>query len=90
MSGYLVYNGPSWFTGEPIVGIITLGSENDKTGNVNSLWILREDSHPVENDDEAICDECPLRGGQGCYVIRAHGSASVWTSYKAGLYGPVD
>ena len=66
MPGYIFYEGPSQIDGAPIVGIVTYGSRNPKTGNVAQTWILRSDIHPITaintGDDSSICGSCPLRG----------------------------
>jgi len=41
MKGYIIYEGPSQLDGGPIVGLVTLGSVNQKTGNVMQMYIMR-------------------------------------------------
>lgn len=66
MPGFIFYEGPSRIDGQPIVGIATYGTANEKTGNLVQTWILRSDIHPIEaintGADESICGSCPLRG----------------------------
>lgn len=82
---FLFYRGPSALTGTPIVAAVTERSENTKTGNIPTVWIL-PDQHPVEaartGRDEAVCGSCPLRPSQrgGCYVPLLHGPAAVFRS----------
>ncbi len=65
---YVVYRGPSRYTGEPIVAILT-GTANDsantKTGAMAQLWILNATEAPSEAQntgaDRAVCGECPMR-----------------------------
>ena len=72
-----VWRGRSPWDGNPIVGALTEGSRNAKTGNLDTLWILVEGSSPQEavdsGADAAICGDCPHRHGHGekgdCYVI---------------------
>lgn len=88
--GFVAYEGPSLFDGEPIVVIVTLYSENKKTGNMIQTWIIRQDKKPTEiaknGEDSSICGSCRFRSGNGCYVNLGQGVLSVWTSYKAGRY----
>ncbi len=64
--GMVVYRGPSRIDGKPIVGIVTFKTDNEKTGNMAQLWILRSDINPMEasqtGEDESICGSCPLKG----------------------------
>jgi len=66
MPGFIFYEGPSRIDGQPIVGIATYGTANEKTGNLVQTWIIRSDIHPIEaintGADESICGSCPLRG----------------------------
>lgn len=92
--GYVVYRGPSALTGQPIVGLVTLYSENHKIGDMAQLWILadgRQAPHVAarSGQDARICGACPLRGtGPGtrtCYV-RLDLVDQLWRRYKAGRY----
>jgi hypothetical protein len=51
--------------GQPIVGIATLHSENEKTGNMVQTYILRSDMTPLDalasGADVSICGACPHR-----------------------------
>jgi hypothetical protein len=51
--------------GQPIVGIATLTSKNDKTGNMVQTFILRADMTPLDalatGADISICGTCPHR-----------------------------
>ena len=72
-----------------VVVIATLESENEKTGDMVQVWIIRPDMHPVEavatGADKAICGDCRLRG-VACYVNVGFGPAAVWRAYKRGSY----
>lgn len=91
-TGYIVYEGESQLNGEPIVGIVTMKSGNEKTGNMAQLWILRSDMHPSEASkaglDDAICGECPFRKSLGgaCYVTIFQAPAAVYRTYNKGNY----
>jgi hypothetical protein len=65
MSGFIFYRGPSQLDGQPIVGIATLKSKNDKTGNMVQTFILRSDMTPLTalatGADVSICGACPHR-----------------------------
>lgn len=95
--GYVFYDGPSILDGQPIVGIVTLRSANEKTGDMIQTWILRSDISPLSaihtGDDVSICGDCPLRGHggleRGCYVNVAQAPLSIWRAYRAGKYPPI-
>lgn len=91
--GYVVYRGPSELNGAPIVGILTLGSANTKTGDMSQLWILPADEAPHHAQrsgaDEAVCGDCPFRpllakpaGRPVCYVKTFQGPRSTWEAHK--------
>lgn len=98
MPGALFYEGPSRLGGDPIVGIITWGSKNPKTGPLAQTWILSRDIHPIEavrdGSDAAICGSCPLRGlidegrnkARGCYVKLHQAPRGIWDAYQRGVY----
>jgi hypothetical protein len=86
--GYVVYEGPSAINGKPIVAILTLKSNNVKTGNMAQLWIMARDTAPhiakKEGKDDAVCGDCPIK--KECYVLTFQGPLSVWNAYKRGVY----
>jgi hypothetical protein len=88
--GFIAYDGPSLFDGKPIVVIITLHSENSKTGNMIQTWIMRQDKKPTEiaknGEDDSICGNCRFRSGNGCYVNLGQGVLKIWNAYRAGRY----
>lgn len=102
VGGIVFYRGPSMIDGSPIIGVATLQTANEKTGNLVQTWILREDMKPQEatrsGDDVAICGDCPLRGiiekmadknknvGRGCYVLEYQAPNQVFRTYQAGGY----
>lgn len=92
----IVYDGPSMIDGQPILGIMTLRSDNRKTGDMAQLWILRKDMHPSEASkkgcDVSICGDCPLRQCKGgaCYVVIFHAPTQIWNSWKRGKYKEFD
>jgi len=96
IKGYVVYEGASMINGAPIVGIVTLESNNIKTGNMASLWILHGEIEPNQaiksGDDSAVCGDCPLRHhtGGACYVITHQAPLSVFRAWKRGNYPKVD
>jgi hypothetical protein len=99
--GIVLYRGPSLIDGGPIVAIATFRSDNQKTGDVPQVWILREDSNPVAatrtGADRSICGDCPLRGavldgrnvGRSCYVVIHQAPTSIWLAYRRGIYREV-
>tara|TARA_R110000787_G_scaffold26074_1_gene72998 strand:+ start:388 stop:1062 length:675 start_codon:yes stop_codon:yes gene_type:complete len=86
--GYVVYEGPSAINGDPIVAILTLKSNNVKTGNMAQLWIMAKDTAPhiakKEGNDDAVCGDCPIK--KECYVLTFQGPLSVWNAYQRGSY----
>lgn len=91
-TGYIVYEGASVLTGDPIVAIVTLNSTNQKTGDMSQLWILRSDISPIEASnqklDDAICGDCQFRQslGGGCYVNIGQAPLQVFRTYNKGNY----
>jgi len=89
-NGYIVYRGPSMLTGDPIIGVVTTVTTNDKTGAMLQLWILRADIEPhtavAAGDDKAICGNCPQAAGAGCYVTVFQAPLSVYRTAARGRY----
>lgn len=93
--GYVLWEGDSRLTpGVAIAVILTLGSVNRKTGDMDQTWILLRDTHPLtavrKGLDDAICGDCRHRGNspksRSCYVQVAFRPASVWRRYQRGDY----
>jgi hypothetical protein len=92
--GFIIDRGLSPIDGQPYVAILTLESNNRKTGNMAQVWILCEDINPVEavktGKDVTICGNCPHRkqqdGSRSCYVNVGQGPNSIWKAYKRGSY----
>lgn len=90
--GFVLYEGPSMLTNEPIVAIATLRSANTKTGDMVQTWIMRSDMAPLQALDEradgAICGGCPLRKsiGGSCYVNVAWAPQGIWKAWQRGNY----
>ncbi len=96
-SGFILYRGPSRFTGEPIAVVATgikRKSGNVKTGYLVQTWIL-----PIGADGAAIlphvavptgaavavCGRCPLLGN-GCYVRLDTAPRAVADAFNRGAY----
>lgn len=66
ITGFVFYEGKSAIDGKEIIGVATLGTANQKTGNLVQTWILRKDISPLDavntGEDKSICGSCPLRG----------------------------
>lgn len=88
----IVYKGPSQLNGKPILAIITLGSENRKTGPMAQMWIVPQRKAPVTNVneglDDSVCGDCKQRRSLGgaCYVNIGHGPQAVWHAWRRGSY----
>ena len=93
--GYTIFEGKSPINGEEIIAIITLKSNNIKTGNMASMWIMHKEVAPTvaskEGKDEAVCGMCPHRHNLGgaCYVTLFQAPLQVWKSYHKGNYPTV-
>lgn len=95
--GVIVYEGPSRLTGDPIIAVLTLDSQNSKTGNMVQAWVLRSDVSPHEaikdGRDRAICGDCVHRSGTNigrtCYVLTYFGPNTVFKSLRKGYYARV-
>jgi len=95
-TGYTIYEGPSMLDGMPIVCIVVIDSDNEKTGNMAQVYFLRKDIDPVnairEGLDASICGNCKHRGNgidgtnRTCYVKAFQGPNMVYKAYKAGNY----
>lgn len=92
----IIYEGPSKLDGAPIVAVATFGTNNDKTGDMVQVWILRSDMAPhyaiAAGDDVSVCGQCPKRRGHGgdCYVIPFQAPLAVWNAYKNHSYGALE
>lgn len=89
-SGFILWRGLSPVDQAPIVAIATLNSNNDKTGNMISTWILREDIAPhiaLKNGaDKSICGSCVFASGGGCYLTVFQAPLAVYKAFKKGNY----
>jgi len=93
-NGYILWRGLSPTNHAPIVSILTLKSTNRKTGPMAQVWILCEESDPVNaiasGDDRAICGDCRHRkdakGRRTCYVNPGQAPLSIYRSWKRGKY----
>ena len=102
--GYVVYEGKSRLSDDPIVTIITMASANDKTGNMVQLWILPADQTPLEalksDRNQGACGTCLLQGkyskklkkmiNRVCYVRVYQAPDSIFRSWKRGIYPTYD
>lgn len=94
MRGFIFYRGLSPVDGAPIVGIATLKSKNEKTGNMVQTFILRADVHPMDAiksaDDASICGDCVHRGDatrkRTCYVDVSKSVSMVYKAFLRGSY----
>lgn len=90
---FLFYSGPSQLGRSPIIGIVTFGSENPKTGPMAQVWILARDQAPLAvlgtAVERAICGSCPLSGSmqtRACYVTVRNAPLTIWRKYRVGGY----
>ena len=92
--GFVLHRGVSPGTGDPYVVIATLHSENEKTGDVVTVWIVRDDVSPVvakqRGQEHATCLGCILGMHGGCYVVVQNAPNQVWRAYKGGRYPEYD
>lgn len=91
MLGFVFYRGASLLDGAPIIGIATLESRNQKTGDVVQTWVLRADVEPhvavKTGADGAVCGDCPHKG-TSCYVIPHHAPLQIFRTWRASGYFP--
>lgn len=94
-NGLVVYEGPSFLDGSPIVAIITAlvePSDNDKTGDMVQLWILPRDRSPIEarktKDDSGFCGKCTIKSA--CYLDWGKAPMQVWRCHQRGGYDYFD
>lgn len=90
---YIVWEGLSSFDLTPLVLLLTLHSQNKKTGNMLQTYILRQDILPSSAQktglDSATCGNCPHRpitaknnpNHAVCYVNTAYSVNAVWELY---------
>lgn len=87
--GVVLYRGKSMLNGKPIVVIATIHSKNEKTGDMISTWILRDNIQPIEalnrGEDDAVCGDCKHRN-KTCYVRIDHAPRNIFLAYKRGVY----
>ena len=99
MAGFILYEGDSLLTGEPIVVVATMGGNNPKTDNdfksMVQTWIMLRDTPPHEavksGNDAGVCGNCIQRPSVGgaCYVKTFQAPLSIWRAYKRGNYNSV-
>lgn len=84
MNGIILHEGPSTFTGEPLVSVATLTSRNRKTGDIPQVWHLLKDRSAAQavatGTDSGNCGSCKYRGNCGCYVRTAEAPGNIWRS----------
>lgn len=85
-NGYIIYHGKNYVC--VATGLVN-PSQNDKTGAMVQVFIIRSDVHPVEaiktGKDATICFNCPHRG-TSCYVNVGQSVGQVYNTYKKGNY----
>lgn len=92
---FIIWEGPSAWDSTPLVLLLTVTSNNGKTGNMMQTYILRQDCAPSvaqgKGLDESTCGKCPHRpilakksGHSQCYVNTAYGPGQIWRMYNAG------
>lgn len=89
-NGVILYKGPSQLDGNPIMAIATNKTQNEKTGDMVQIWIMRSDISPVEAKycfkDKSVCGNCPNRDWKSCYVIPYHGVLPVFKAFHRDRY----
>lgn len=91
-TGLELYRGPSLIDGHEIVVILTLHSNNEKTGDMCQTWILRTDLAPQQavqvGADASVCGNCRHRHylEGACYVLPFQAPGNVYRSWSAGNY----
>jgi hypothetical protein len=69
--GYVIYEGPSLLSGNPIVAIAIPESRNTKAGGLLQVFVMCQDTPPLEalksGADADVCGDCvarPIDGGK--------------------------
>jgi len=103
-NGYVLYRGPSLYTGAPIVVVATgikSGSTNVKTGAAIQTHIMPAGESPADairgGRDSDVCLGCihnTATGRGSCYVhpiiLRGWGTAGTWEAWRRGAYPVAD
>lgn len=86
----IYYTYRSRYNDAECVAVVTLESHNFKTGKIAQVWFLNRNEAPhtlrKKNCEQATCGDCPLQGGNGCYVRTEQAPLQVWKSFHAGRY----
>lgn len=87
--GYILHRGT--INGQRFAAIVTLKTDNRKTGDMSQIWFVLEDIHPVKAvasgiDAKTICKGCPFASGNGCYVNVGQAPLAVWKGFHRGIY----
>ena len=95
-NGYVIWEGKSTFTSDPIAVIATCfsnKSQNRKTGDMIQVYIIKQNQLPTEAlksaDDGAICGDCKYNrsvGKGGCYVNVGQSVNGIYRAYMNGSY----
>lgn len=96
MTGFVFYEDVSRLDGNPIVGIVTLTTDNVKTGSMAQTWMLPRTGQNISQilasgADQSVCGSCSLRRnlGGGCYVLPFQAPGQILRKYHAGGYKPL-
>ena len=97
-TGLIFYHGISQIDKtSQIVGIITLNSDNKKTGNMGQSWIIPDNNlSPVDNaregSDFSVCGDCKHRPENmgSCYVTLFQAPLQIWKTYSKYKYPVID
>ena len=88
--GMELFNGGTY---NPIVVLLKYDSDNEKTGNMSQIYIIRNDMKPSDalktGNDDLICGTCKHRNTT-CYVNVGTGVNSIYKSWLNGNYEPLD
>jgi hypothetical protein len=96
--GYVLYDGPSAYDGEPVITILLPPKNgNVKIGRMWQTFHLLRDVKPTDalktGQDSSVCGECPLRPITAraaatalCYVNVGQSVGSIWRAYQRGRY----
>jgi hypothetical protein len=68
-------------------------SRNEKTGAMIQSWILvNSDTAPhklAKSGADINCGTCPLKSGNGCYVLTHQAPRAIWQAFNRGRYAIV-
>lgn len=91
-TGYTIWEGI--VAEQEVIAVVTLSSDNEKTGNMLQIWFLNKNTPPVAAasaglDQVTVCQGCPLAGigkARSCYVNLGQAPNNIYNTAQRGGY----